>query len=167
MVFGKYLLKSWDVYVDNIVVSKLVKAETSFKYLIGYIDKSIRPLVLKMPKMRGYVKTFKVKEENNKLMSFHIDDENLLEKYKAIWTKIEDLENIKSNTLPVHDDRYRKTKIKTFDDKGYSNFRSLNVTEDDKETNSFTVISVFSLLVYNKKYYLQVYLENFTYKIVN
>ena len=28
-------------------------------------------------------------------MGFRIDDENLLEKYKAFWTKIEDLENIK------------------------------------------------------------------------
>ena len=44
--------------------------------------------------MSGYVKTFKVEEENkdkiNKLMSFHIDNEKLLEKYKAIWTEIED-----------------------------------------------------------------------------
>ena len=41
-----------------------------------------------MPKMRGYVKTFKVKEgdkdKNNKLMSLHIDDEKLLEKFKAV-----------------------------------------------------------------------------------
>ena len=41
-----------------------------------------------MPKMRGYVKTFKVKEgdkgKNNKLMSLHIDDEKLLEKFKVI-----------------------------------------------------------------------------------
>ena len=34
------------------------------------------------------------KDKNNKLMSFLIDDEKLLEKYKAIWTKIEDLKNI-------------------------------------------------------------------------
>ena len=43
--------------------------------------------------MIGYVKTFKVKEgdkdKNNKLMSFRINDEKLLEKYKSIWTKIE------------------------------------------------------------------------------
>ena len=32
-------------------------------------------------------------------MSFHIDDKNLLEKYKTIWTKIEDLENIELNVL--------------------------------------------------------------------
>ena len=51
-------------------------------------------------------KTFKVKEGNNKFMSFHIDDEKLLEKYKAIWTKIEDLKNTKLNALPVYGDRY-------------------------------------------------------------
>ena len=45
--------------------------------------------------MSEYVKTLKVKEgdkdKNNKLMSFGINDEKLQEKYKAIWTKIEDL----------------------------------------------------------------------------
>ena len=41
----------------------------------------------------GSVKTLKVKDidkdENNNLMSFHIDDEKLLEKYKTTWIKIE------------------------------------------------------------------------------
>ena len=63
--------------------------------------------------MSGYVKTFKVKEEdidkNNTLMSFSIDDEKLLEKYKAIWTRIEDLKNIELNTLPVYEDSYIKS----------------------------------------------------------
>ena len=48
--------------------------------------------------MSRYVKIFKVKDggehKNHKLMSFPIDDEKLLEKYKAVWTKIEDLKNI-------------------------------------------------------------------------
>ena len=86
--------------------------------MTGYLDKAIRPLVLVMPKMSGYVKTFKVeggdKDKSNKLMSFHIDDEKLLEKYKVIWTKIEDLKNIELNALPVYDDRYIKTKIRTY-----------------------------------------------------
>ena len=34
--------------------------------------------------MSGYVKTVKIKEGSNKLMSFCIDGEKLLEKYKAI-----------------------------------------------------------------------------------
>ena len=75
------------------------------KYLIGYLDKTIRPLVLKMPKMSGYVKTFKVKEENNKVISFRIDNEKLLDKYKAIQTKIADFKNSNLNVLPVYDDR--------------------------------------------------------------
>ena len=100
--------------VEIIVTSKLIETKTNSKYLIGIkFDKAIRPLVFIMPKMSGYVKTFKVKEgdkdKSNKLMSFHIDDEKLLEKYKAIWTKIEDLENIELNALPVYDDRYIKT----------------------------------------------------------
>ena len=58
----KKLIKIWDVNVDNIVISKLVKTKTNSKYLIGYSDKAIRPLVLIVPKMSGYIKTFKVKE---------------------------------------------------------------------------------------------------------
>ena len=32
-------------------------------------------------------------------MSFHLDDDKLLEKYKTIWIKIGDLQNIELNTL--------------------------------------------------------------------
>ena len=100
-------------------------------------------------------------------MSFRIDDEKLIQKYKAIWTKIEDLKNIELNALPVYDDRFIKTKIRTFGYKVYTNFRGLNISKDDRECESFTVISTDSLLVYESKYYLQVYLDNCAYKIAN
>ena len=45
-----------DVNVDNIVISKLV--ETNDRYLIGYLDKVIRPVDLVLPKMTRYVKTW-------------------------------------------------------------------------------------------------------------
>ena len=122
--------------------------------MIGSLDEAIRPLVLILPKMSGYVKTFKVKDEdkykNNKLMSFGIDDEKLLEKYRSIWTKIKDLKNIHLNALPVYNDRYIKTKIRTYGDKVYTIFRGLNAPEDDVECGPFTVISTDSLLVYKK-----------------
>ena len=55
--------------------------------------------------MSGYIKTFKVKDgdkdKNNKLIMLSIDDEKLLEKYKTIWNKIEDLKNIELNAFPV------------------------------------------------------------------
>ena len=38
---------------------------------------------------------------------------NLLEKYKAIWTKTEDLKNIVLDALTVYDNRYTKTKTRT------------------------------------------------------
>ena len=40
--------------------------------------------------------------KNKKLMSFRVNYEKLLEKYKTIWTKIEDLKNIELNALPVY-----------------------------------------------------------------
>ena len=87
-------IKIWDGNIDNIAISKLLKTKTNSKYLIGHLDKDIRPLVLIMPKMREYVKTFKVEDTISKLISFHINDVKLLEKCKAIWTKIEDLKKM-------------------------------------------------------------------------
>ena len=110
-----------------------------------------------MPQISGYVKTFKAKDgdkdKTNKLMSFRIDNEKLLQKYKDIWTKIEDLKSIELNALLVYDDRYIKTKIRTYGDKVYTIFHGLNVPD--------------SLFAYRSKYHLQVYLENCAYKIAS
>ena len=132
----------WNVNVDNIVISKLVETKTIPKCLIEYLDQVIIPLILPLSKMNGNVKTFKVKDwdkdKNNKLMSFRIDDEKLLEKYKTIWTKIEDIKNIELNALTIYDDGGGKV---------YTNFCGLSVPEDDAVCESFTVISIDSLLV--------------------
>ena len=77
------------------------------------------------------------------------------------------LKNIELNALPVYDDRFIKTKIRVYGEKVYTSFRGLNVPEDDIECESFTVTSIDSLLVYEEKYNLQVYLDNCSYKIVN
>ena len=55
-----------------------------------------------------------------------------------------------------NDIRHVETKIRTRSDKGRSNFRGLNMPEDGVEYNSFTMISIDSLLFYENKYYLQV-----------
>ena len=78
----KKLVKIWDVNVNSIVISKLLETKNNSGYLTGYLNKVIRPSVLIIPKMRGYVRTFKVedgdKHKNNKLMSFRTDDEEVL-----------------------------------------------------------------------------------------
>ena len=70
----------------------------------------------------------------------------LFKKYKTIWTKIEDLQNVELDALSVSDDRYKKqkkqkekknriinkikiiiNKLKKYGDKVYTNFRRRNV----------------------------------------
>ena len=94
-------------------------------------------------------------------MSLHTVDDMLLKKYKTIWTKIEDLQNIELSPLPVYDDRYIKTKIRTYGERKYirryvyTNFYGLNVPGDGVESASFTIISIDSLVMYENKYYLR------------
>ena len=66
---AKQPLTIWDVNVDNIVVSKLIESNNS-KYLIGYLNEVIKPLVLILPKISGYIKTLKDKDgiKDNKWM---------------------------------------------------------------------------------------------------
>ena len=40
---AKSPIKIYDVHVDKIVTSKLVKTKTNSKYLIGYLDKATQP----------------------------------------------------------------------------------------------------------------------------
>ena len=54
----------WDVNINSIVISKSNEIKTNSKYLIGYLDK--------------------VRDKHNKLMSFRINHEKLLEKSKTI-----------------------------------------------------------------------------------
>ena len=46
-------IKIWNVNVDNIVISKLVKTKSNSKYLTGYSDKATTLLALIMPKISG------------------------------------------------------------------------------------------------------------------
>ena len=84
----------------------------------------------------------------------------LLEKYKAIWTKIEDFKNVELNALPVYDCRYIKTKIRAYGDKVYTNFHGLNLSEDDMENLLQSSLLIFYLFMKTNiicKYIWQLY----------
>ena len=85
----KKTINVWDANVNNTVFSKLVETKTNSKYLGGYLHKVIRPLVLILS---GYVTTFKVKDGDkdikNKLMSFCVNDEKLLENIKQFGLRL-------------------------------------------------------------------------------
>ena len=102
------------VNTNNIVVSYRIKHnDNGFKYFIGYLhdDDVIRPLCIILPQISGYIKYFDNGGEN---MSFEIEDESVYLKYTEIWNKIKDILNVKSHSQPTHDDKYIKTKVKTF-----------------------------------------------------
>ena len=119
--------------------------------------------------MSGYVKAFKDKggdrNKKNTLLSLRIEDNNVLEKYKTIWVKIRNLKNIELDAFQVYDDRYITTKIRTYDDKVYTNFRDLNAPEDGLECECFTIISIDSLLVCET--IITCSLNNCAYKVVD
>ena len=69
--------------------------------------------------------------------------------------------------MSVFDDRYIKTKARTYGDEFYATIPGLIGIEDDIECKTFTVIYSDSLLIYKSKYYQQVYLDNCAYKIAN
>ena len=78
---------------------------------------------------------------------FSIDDEKLLQKWKSAWNKIEGSKNIKLNVILFYDDKYEKTKRRTYGDKVYTNFRDLNVPENDIECESLTVLLILYLYI--------------------
>ena len=75
----------------------------------------------------------------------------------SYWKNIK---QFKLDALLVYVDRYIKSKITRSGDKVYTNLCSLNVPEDGVDCESFTIISIDSYLVYENKYYLQVYFDN-------
>ena len=70
------------------------------------------------------------------------------------------------NALPVYGNRYKK-KIRTCGDRIYTNLSGLNLPENGVECESFTVISIDFLLIYGKKYCLQVYLDSPAFNTVH
>ena len=59
VLWYKKTIKILDADVDNIVISKLIETKTNSKYLIGYLDKVLRPSALILPNMSRHIKAFK------------------------------------------------------------------------------------------------------------
>ena len=101
------------IKTGNILVSyKFKHSDDANKYFIGYLhdDDVIRPLGIILPQMSGYIKYF----DDGKNMSFKIEDESVYLKYIEIWNKIKSSLNSKFYSQPIYDDKYIKSKVKTF-----------------------------------------------------
>ena len=56
-----------------------------------------------------------------------------LRNIKLFGPRLKTSKNIELNALPVYDERYIKNKIRAYGNNVYTNFRKLNVPEDDME----------------------------------
>ena len=96
-------------------------------------------------------------------MSFKIEDESVYLKYTEIWNKIKDILNVKFHSQPIHDDKYIKTKVKTFN----SMINTLFLRDEIQKKNPACIAAIFidSVLKVDKKNYLQIYLEQCKFKM--
>ena len=61
--------------------------------------------------MSGYIKYF---DNGGKNISFKIKDESAYLEYTEIWNKIKKSLNTRFHSQHIYDDKYIKTKVKTF-----------------------------------------------------
>ena len=137
-----------DIDVNKILVSKKEQygKHNSFKYFIGYNDNDvIRPLYLELSQMTGYINKF---DKNKITMSLMIKDIQLLKNYNKIWKKIEKLMKIDFNTKTTYgdDDKYIKTKIKTYADIIITNFHNKKMPKEKVPCKFLSMIMLDSVI---------------------
>ena len=154
-----------DIDFNKILISKEVVYGTknSLRYFIGYNDEEdvIRPLLLKLPQMIGYLKNF----DDCMAMSLRVDDSRLFKKYCKIWKTIRSLLGIEFDSEPVYGDTdsYIKTKVKMYDNRVNTNLQGREVPKVDASYKCVSLIMLYSVVRVRKKYYSQVFLEECKY----
>ena len=79
--------------------------------------------------MTGYIKHFEYGETN---MSFLTKNNEVWIKYKQIWGLIKNKLGIKFHSLPVHDKKYLKTKVKEYDGVIKTNFSGNDLPKENE-----------------------------------
>ena len=144
---NKKVAKIDDADVNKILVSKEEPYGTknSFKSFFGCNDIDIiTPLCIKLPQMTCYVRKF----EGNATISFKISNKKLLRKYNQIWKKVKSLLNIKLDSEPVYgdNDKYIKTKTKTYGGSVITNFHGKNMPKEKALCKSLSIIMLDSVI---------------------
>ena len=113
--------------------------------------------------MIGYVRHF----YSYKTMSFKASDNKLLKKYTKIWESVSNLLNIKFDSEPVYgdNDKYIKTKIKSYGDKVNTKFQRNKIPKESASNKCLSLIILDSVTRANKRFFPQTLLEDCKYKI--
>ena len=100
-------------------------------------------------------------------MSLMVKDEQLFKNYNKIWEKTEGSirKNFDSKSFYGNDDnKYIKTKIKTFKNSIITNFHNKKVPEEKIPYKCLLIIALDSVIKTDNKYYPQTFLEECVYK---
>ena len=110
-------------------------------------------LGIKLPQMTGYVKWF----NSNKIMSFKAIEKKLLKSCSKIWERVSSLMNIEFDNESVYgdNDKYMKTKIKSYEDKVNSNFQGNKIPNKNASYKCLSLIMLDSIIRVNKKIILE------------
>ena len=139
------------VDINNIVVINKVKNnnETS-KCFIGYLHNidEISPVCIILTQMDGYIKYF---ENGGKNMLFKIEDDEVYIKYNQTSNKIKELLGVKFYSEPIYEDKYIKTKVKTFSSVMNTLFTGDEIKKERVQYTCISCISIDSVLTVNKK----------------
>ena len=114
-----------------------------------YNDHKVKPLHIMLPK----TSTSKSYDGQIKWMYFLIEDDNLLEKYSTIWDMASADIKRESDSEPVYNKRFLKTKIKSHGDE-VTDFYDKEIPKVD---SNHTCLGVISLDSAHKKDYPQLF----------
>ena len=99
-------------------------------------------------------------------MSLMVKDKQLLKNYDKIWKKIERLMSVdfsNKTTYVDDDDKYIKTKIKTYSDIIITNFHNKKMLKEKLPCKCLSIIMPDSVIESDEKYYPQTCLEECKY----
>ena len=107
--------------------------------------------------MTGYTRKF----DENATLFFIVKDKKLLKNYTKIWETTEGLMKINFENKPVYgdDDKYIKTKIKTYTGSIITNFHNKKMPKEKEPCKCLLIIMIDSVTKTSKKYYPQTLLE--------
>ena len=110
--------------------------------------------------MSGFFKYF----ENNKKTSFLADGHVIL-KCNKIWKKIKNLLSAEFDSQRVYNEKYIKTRLKTFEDKAITKFSDNEISKENNHYSCITAICVDSVIKLEKENHPQVNLEQCKFRL--
>ena len=158
------------ISLDSIDLSKIVVSNkwkinnTTCKYSCGYLNNDvIQPLCVISPQMNGCIKYF---DNDGKIMSFVMDDEEIYEKYNEIWEVVRKLLKVKFTVNPIRDDKYIIAKLKIFNGTNRTTFTNNIIPIERNNYVRIATIDIDSVSkIENKRACPQAYLEQCKYKL--